>query len=161
MRPIRLTMEAFGSYGERTVIDFTMPNQNLFLVTGDTGSGKTTIFEAIVFALYGKAADKTGKNGKAGMDFQSQYVGKDVKPFVELKFSEREGETERYFVVTRVPQHERKLLRKSKTNPEGIRGHRGTVEGAVYAGRHDRAGQIYGSAPERHGRTKEDVQPAL
>ena len=121
MRPIRLTMEAFGSYGERTVIDFTMPNQNLFLVTGDTGSGKTTIFEAIVFALYGKAADKTGKNGKAGMDFQSQYVGKDVKPFVELKFSEREGETERYFVVTRVPQHERKLLRKSKTNPEGIR----------------------------------------
>ena len=114
-------MQAFGSYGGRTVIDFTRPNQNLFLVTGDTGSGKTTIFEAIVFALYGRGSDKAGKSGRTGMDFQSQYVGKDVTPFVELRFSEREGEQERYYVVTRIPQHERRLLRKSKSNPEGIR----------------------------------------
>jgi exonuclease SbcC len=121
MRPLQLTMQAFGSYGERTTIDFTKPNQNLFLVTGDTGSGKTTIFEAIVFALYGRSSDKSGKSGRTGMDFQSQYVGKNVVPFVELKFSEREGEEDRYYVVTRIPQHERKLLRRSKSNPEGIR----------------------------------------
>ncbi|MBR2653675.1 MAG: AAA family ATPase, partial [Lachnospiraceae bacterium] len=43
MRPLTLTLQAFGSYGQRTVIDFTEPNQNLFLITGDTGAGKTTI----------------------------------------------------------------------------------------------------------------------
>ena len=47
MKPIQLTIQAFGSYGERAVIDFTKPTQNLFLVTGDTGAGKTTIFDAI------------------------------------------------------------------------------------------------------------------
>ena len=56
MRPLRLKMQAFGSYGKETVIDFTNVDQNLFLVTGDTGAGKTTIFDAIVFALYGEAS---------------------------------------------------------------------------------------------------------
>ena len=51
MRPVKLTMQAFGSYGKLTQIDFQEPNQNLFLVTGDTGAGKTTIFDALVFAL--------------------------------------------------------------------------------------------------------------
>ena len=55
LRPITLTMQAFGSYGRRTSIDFTAARQNLFLVTGDTGAGKSTIFDAIVFALYGEA----------------------------------------------------------------------------------------------------------
>ena len=41
MRPLRLTMQAFGSYGKKEEIDFTKPNQNLFLITGDTGAGKT------------------------------------------------------------------------------------------------------------------------
>ena len=43
MRPLKLKMQAFGSYGRETVIDFTKPEQNLFLITGDTGAGKTTI----------------------------------------------------------------------------------------------------------------------
>ena len=56
MRPLRLTMQAFGSYGKKEEIDFTKPNQNLFLITGDTGAGKTTIFDAIVFAIYGASS---------------------------------------------------------------------------------------------------------
>ena len=50
MRPLTLEMQAFGSYGDRTKIDFRKPSQNLFLITGDTGSGKSTIFDAIAFA---------------------------------------------------------------------------------------------------------------
>ena len=45
MRPLKLVMQAFGSYGNRTEIDFEKPDQNLFLITGNTGSGKTTIFD--------------------------------------------------------------------------------------------------------------------
>ncbi len=87
MRPIKLTMEGFGSYGERTVIDFTKPKQNLFLVTGDTGSGKSTIFDAITYALYGEAS--SNDNTRKGSELRSQY-GKYGKkdPFVELTFSE-------------------------------------------------------------------------
>ena len=61
MRPQKLTMQAFGSYGQKTIIDFTKTDQNLFLVTGDTGAGKTTIFDAIVFALYGEASSVSNK----------------------------------------------------------------------------------------------------
>ena len=61
MKPLILRMKAFGSYGKETTIDFTKPTQNLFLITGDTGAGKTTIFDAIVFALYGQASSSYNK----------------------------------------------------------------------------------------------------
>ena len=89
MRPIKLTMQAFGSYGEKTEIDFTKPVQNLFLIAGDTGSGKTTIFDAIVFALYGEAS--SGTNKKDGIELQSQYTDVSTSPYVELLFSEKNG----------------------------------------------------------------------
>lgn len=82
MKPIQLTMQAFGSYGKKTVIDFTKPDQNLFLITGDTGAGKTTIFDAIVFALYGEASSVV--NRKNGAELQSQFAATSVEPFVEL-----------------------------------------------------------------------------
>ncbi|MCD8380282.1 MAG: AAA family ATPase, partial [Lachnospiraceae bacterium] len=78
MKPIRLTMEAFGSYGEKTVIDFTALNQNLFLISGETGSGKSTIFDAISFALYGSASSTA--NIRDGKELQSDYVSRDVTP---------------------------------------------------------------------------------
>lgn len=109
MKPIQLTMQAFGSYGKKTVIDFTKPDQNLFLITGDTGSGKTTIFDAIVFALYGEASSVV--NRKNGAELQSQFVAASVEPFVELIFSEKEGSEDVHYTVRRVPKHVRPLKR--------------------------------------------------
>ncbi|OON86534.1 hypothetical protein BXO88_07195 [Oribacterium sp. C9] len=110
MRPISLTMQAFGSYGHKTTVDFTVTRQNLFLVTGDTGAGKTTIFDAIVFALYGEASSVSNK--KDGTELQSQYVDFDVEPFVELTFTESEGGEEASYTVRRVPRHLRPAKRK-------------------------------------------------
>ena len=56
MRPLYLEMTAFGSYGEKTVLPFEELRHDLYLVTGDTGAGKTTIFDAIMFALFGRAS---------------------------------------------------------------------------------------------------------
>ena len=109
MRPVRLTMQAFGSYGRQTTIDFEAADQNLFLITGDTGAGKTTIFDAIVFALYGEASSSTNK--KDGTELQSQYVDSSVQPFVELTFTEGREENIREYTVRRVPRHIRPLKR--------------------------------------------------
>ena len=114
MRPVKLTMQAFGSYGNLTKIDFSEPDQNLFLVTGDTGAGKTTIFDAIVFALYGEASSSTNK--KDGVVLQSQYVELNVEPFVELVFSEGTGEGRQFYTVRRVPRHLKRLTRGAGKN---------------------------------------------
>jgi len=102
MKPIRLVMEAFGSYGKQTSVDFRKPNQNLFLISGDTGAGKSTIFDAIVFALYGEASSSETK--KEGEVLRSQYAALCVEPFVKLEFSEGED----IYTVKRIPGY-RKL----------------------------------------------------
>ncbi len=119
MRPMRLTMQAFGSYGKRTEIDFTVPGQNLFLITGDTGAGKTTIFDAIVFALYGEAS--SGLNKKDGAELQSQFCSLDTEPWVELSFSEERNGRKEEYTVRRSPRHLRPLKRGSGTKEEGER----------------------------------------
>ncbi|MGN0363478.1 MAG: AAA family ATPase [Bilifractor sp.] len=113
MRPITLVMQSFGSYGQRCEIDFTRPDQNLFLITGDTGSGKTTIFDAIVFALYGEAS--SNRNRKDGEELVSQYADIHQEPFVDLTFSETVGDKLQRYQVHRVPRHRRALKRGSGT----------------------------------------------
>lgn len=97
MRPLTLEMQAFGSYGDRTKIDFRKPSQNLFLITGDTGSGKSTIFDAIAFALYGEASSTANK--KSGTELQSQFATAGAEPYVELKFCEGTEESGVYTVL--------------------------------------------------------------
>lgn len=125
MKPIKLVMEAFGSYASKTVIDFREPNQNLFLITGDTGAGKTTIFDAIVFALYGESSSTLNK--KTGTLLQSQFASLDVKPYVELTFSQGYGDDEKIYTIHRIPQHytyykagAKKGLRKEKAESGSI-----------------------------------------
>ena len=109
MRPKKLVMQAFGSYGKKTEIDFTKPAQNLFLITGDTGAGKTTIFDAIVFALFGEAS--SGNNKKSGEELQSQFTDFGNEPFVEFTFTERLGSEEEEYRVKRIPRHKRPYKR--------------------------------------------------
>ena len=132
MRPVKLVMEAFGSYGQRTTVDFTAPTQNLFLITGDTGAGKTTIFDAIVFALYGQASSES--NRKDGAELQSQYSAVSTEPFAELTFSEERDGGIRIYQVRRTPRHLRPLKKGS-----GLREEKETVtltlpDGTVFPG---------------------------
>ena len=91
MKPIQLVLSAFGPYVERTVIDFSaLGEEGLFLIAGDTGAGKTMIFDAISFALYGEASG--GKEKRKSKSFHSDYVSDQTETYVELTFRHR-GET--------------------------------------------------------------------
>lgn len=83
MRPIKLVMSAFGPYAGRTEVDFEKLGTNgLYLITGDTGAGKTTIFDAVCFALYG---EPSGTLRDMSM-FRSKYADESTPSFVELDF---------------------------------------------------------------------------
>ncbi len=115
MKPLKLEMEAFGSYGKPAVVDFTKPSQNLFLISGDTGSGKTTIFDAIVFALYGESSSIRDK--KEGIMLQSQFAEATATPKVKFTFARNAQREDEVFSITRIPKH----LRKAKRSGENIR----------------------------------------
>ena len=82
MKAIRLTISAFGSYAGKTEIDFEEAKQGIFLITGNTGAGKTTIFDAITYALYGR----TSGGERSGNMMRSQYAAPSTQTFVELIF---------------------------------------------------------------------------
>ena len=132
MRPIKLTMQAFGSYGKNTVIDFSSPKQNLFLITGDTGAGKTTLFDAIVYALYGEASSDQSK--KTGFEMVSQFVEPGTEPSVELEFSEVTGGETLVYKVKRVPSYYKKKERGTglKGTPESEKVTLTMPDGSIY-----------------------------
>ncbi len=95
MKPIYIKMKAFGSYQEETV-DFSDVNSGLFLITGDTGAGKTTIFDAITYALYGK----TSGGKRNGEMMCSQYASAGTMTEVEFRFLYNNSE----YTVCRRPE---------------------------------------------------------
>ena len=116
MRPVKLVLSAFGPYAGRVEADMEkLGTRGLYLITGDTGAGKTTLFDAITFALYG---EPSGTVREASM-LRSKYAAPETPTEVELTFDYR---GQRY-VVRRNPAYERPLKRASR-NGSGIRIHR-------------------------------------
>jgi len=100
VKPIKLTMSAFGPYAGETVVDFTLlGDDGVYLITGDTGAGKTTIFDAITFALYGEPSS-TAK-GREAKSFRSDYASADTDTYVEFTFLHK---TQTYR-IKRVPEY--------------------------------------------------------
>jgi exonuclease SbcC len=106
MKPLQLIMSAFGSYGGTETVDFEKISHGIFLITGDTGAGKTTIFDAVSFALFGETS---GQKREPSM-MRSQYTAEDQETYVSLKFSERGGRYE----ITRSPSYTRISKRRNK-----------------------------------------------
>lgn len=104
MRPIRIEMSAFGPYaGKQTVEMDRLGTSGIYLITGDTGAGKTTIFDAIVFALYGTASS----DRRSGDMLRSRYAEPDTPTEVKLVFAYRNREYE----IRRNPTYQRPKLR--------------------------------------------------
>lgn len=84
MRPERLRISAFGPYAGQEDLDFSaLGNHTLFLICGPTGAGKSTILDAMCYALYGKTSGAV----RSGEDLRSNYVGYDRKTYVEFDFA--------------------------------------------------------------------------
>lgn len=104
MRPIKLTMTAFGPYGKKEEIDFTrLSGRNIFLITGPTGAGKTTVFDGISYAIYGEASGED----RDGESLRSQFADEDTLTSVELEFELR---GKRYY-IKRIPKQMKKKSR--------------------------------------------------
>ena len=83
MRPLKITMSAFGPYAGKVTLDMQkLGKSGIYLITGDTGAGKTTIFDAISYALYGEASG----NYRENTTLRSKYASADTPTFVELEF---------------------------------------------------------------------------
>lgn len=104
MRPLKLIMQAFGPYADTEVIDFTnLENRTMFVISGKTGAGKTSIFDGISFAIYGKASGED----REGTDLRSHFAKDDLPTEVSLEFSLRN----KTYYIWRSPQQLRKKTR--------------------------------------------------
>lgn len=107
MRPVKLRISAFGPYAGQMELDLEKLGQRgLYLITGDTGAGKTTIFDAIVFALYGEASG----SAREPVMFRSKYADPEVPTEVELVFDYGGKQ----YIVRRNPEYERPSRRGDK-----------------------------------------------
>lgn len=108
MRPLMIKMSAFGPYAGEVVLDMSkLGNNGLYLITGDTGAGKTTIFDAITYALY----DNTSGGKRDAKMLRSKYADPQTPTFVELEFVYRK---KNYF-IKRGPEYDRPKLRGTGT----------------------------------------------
>lgn len=104
MRPLKLTMQAFGPYAHKEVIDFTfLGNRTMFVISGKTGAGKTTIFDGISYAIYGKASGED----RNGPELRSQFADDSLLTEVSFEFKLKE---KRYLII-RSPQQGKKKER--------------------------------------------------
>ena len=104
MKPLVLTMSAFGPYAGICTVDFTrLGGRGLFLITGDTGAGKTTIFDGISYALFGE----TSGSSRGGEGLRSEFAAPVTETYVSLTFEHR-GE---WYAVRRSPEYSRPKLR--------------------------------------------------
>ena len=110
MKPLTLKISAFGPFKDEIEIDFSsISDSKIFLITGDTGSGKTSIFDAICYCLYNVSS---GTNRTID-SLRSDYASKDTVTYVELKFSHKN----KTYTIYRSPSY-MKEGRKTKTQAE-------------------------------------------
>lgn len=103
MKPVKLVISAFGPYAGKTEIDFErFGGSGLYLITGNTGAGKTSIFDAIVFALYGEASGEARRAGRTDM-FRSKYAKENEPTYVEFIFDYHK----KRYTVRRNPEYMR------------------------------------------------------
>ena len=118
MKPLKLTMEAFGAYAERTEIDFTkLGDKGVFLITGQTGAGKTTIFDAIAYALYGETSAVA--DGREVRSMRSDFAAPLTDPRVELIFTHRgkRYEIKRWVHITQKTETAKATLEAESMDP--------------------------------------------
>lgn len=145
MRPTKLTLSAFGPYAGRVELDLDkLGQEGLYVICGDTGAGKTTIFDAITFSLFGKAS---GKNVSSEM-FRSKYAQPETPTFVEMTFRYRGQE----YWIRRNPKYERPKVRGSGTTPQEPNAELHYPDGSIFTGK--------GSTPKKD-RATEEVEKLL
>lgn len=104
MKPIYLELSGFGAYADQQIIDFTeLQDTSIFVIAGPTGAGKTTIFDAIAYALFGTASGST----RDGKSCRSDYADENTDTYVNLTF-EIKG---KQYKISRNPEYNRKKLK--------------------------------------------------
>lgn len=145
MKPIKLVLSAFGPYARKQELDFSLIGDNsIFLITGPTGAGKTTIFDAISYALFGEASGTSRENDS----LRSQFADDDTLTYVELTFKIRDEE----YYIKRVPQQLRKKARGDGYTTEKYSVTLSTPEGKIFtkdADVREKIGEILGISKEQ------------